>query len=93
MVKVLHRGDDIDLYTKIDGQLKLKKNVRKSDLIYRSNDENMIYLQQTFANNSRVIRFDDHNGHDELFYPYQINGKTIAVFVFSTIQYYGKLGS
>lgn len=51
------------------------------------------YLAHTFKTNSQEVRLSANDGRYELFYPYQINGKTTVVLYFSDYQRYGKFGS
>ena len=68
------------------------KTVRKTNYMLTADLPTREYLQTTFDNNGSQIRFKAKDGNYELFYPYQENGKTIAVFYFSDYQRYGKFG-
>ncbi|UOP04853.1 hypothetical protein [Conchiformibius kuhniae] len=89
-VQLHETADEISLY---QPQQKERTHLRKSELLYRGGAEQRAYLQKVFAENSRQIRFDDHKGNYELFYPHQVNGKTVGVWLFNERQYYGKFGS
>lgn len=66
---------------------------RKVDYIYKTNSQIQTYLDRVFQQNLTEFYFSGNDGHYVLYYPYQVNGKTIAVFLFSDYQSYGKIGS
>ena len=76
----------------LSNEEKTKHTVEKSDYHRRFPEKEQQYLDKVFAENGRDIRFNSRNGNYELFYPYQINGKTIGVLWFTDSDYYGKLG-
>lgn len=67
--------------------------LNKSDYIQQTSLDDRNYLDQSFKNNLNTPRFTSKDGHYELFYPYQINGKTMIILNFSDYQRYGKFGS
>lgn len=48
------------------------------------------YLTQVFAGQITEPLFDHHQGYFELFYPYRVDGKTVAVYYFKDYMSYGK---
>jgi len=66
-----------------------KANFDKSDFIYKTTDEEKIYLDEVFKNNSKKYRFSSHKGDYELFYPYSSGDKKMVLY-FSTKLDYGK---
>ena len=67
--------------------------LKKQDYLYRADVSQKAYLDKAFADNSTEISFSAFDGTYEMFYPYQVNGKTVAVLYFSDYQNYGKFGS
>jgi hypothetical protein len=63
----------------------------RSDFIYSCSSEERIYFTAVFAG-KRQERFSSSDGHYELYYPVEIDGKVIILY-FSERQRYGKLGS
>lgn len=81
---------DTLVYKRVDDRQEI---IRKADYLHSADLREREYLQKTFQNNSNEIEFVAQEGNYELFYPYQKNGKTVAVFLFSDYQRYGKFGS
>lgn len=67
--------------------------LKKADYVHNLSLNNRQYLDQVFQNNLKQVKFEAYDGRYELFYPYQINGKTKVVLYFSDYQRYGKFGS
>lgn len=65
---------------------------QKSDYIYKTTQVEREYLDKIFSGKSKEIRYSNHDGEYELFYPYR-KGKKVIVLYFSEEQRYGKLGS
>jgi hypothetical protein len=65
---------------------------QKRSYIYKTTQEERVYLNKVFDKKSESLRYSSHDGNYELFYPYKKNGK-IIVFYFSEEQRYGKIGS
>ena len=65
----------------------------KTDYLHQIEFEDRQYLDDVFKNNLNTTRFKSNNGFYELFYPYQVNGKTVIILKLSDHQDYGKLGS
>jgi hypothetical protein len=60
--------------------------------IYKTTQEEREYLDKIFSGKSEELRYSNHDGEYELFYPYK-KGKKIIVLYFSEQQRYGKIGS
>jgi hypothetical protein len=60
--------------------------------IYKTTQAEREYLDKIFSGKSEELRYSNHDGEYELFYPYK-KGKKIIVLYFSDQQRYGKLGS
>ncbi len=67
--------------------------IKKADFIHAVDPETKQYLDRVFANNSQEIYFSAHDGYYKLYYPYHVNGKTLAVWFITDYQSYGKIGS
>ena len=65
---------------------------RKREYLYRTTQEEREYLDLIFSGKSEELRYSNHDGNYELFYPYK-KGEKIIVLYFSEQQRYGKLGS
>jgi hypothetical protein len=65
--------------------------VRKKDFIRATTKEERDYMNQVFDENILEIKFSAHEGHYELFYPYQQGNKKVVLY-FSDYQRYGKSG-
>lgn len=74
-------------------QPNLTRSIQKSDYLKKLTLPEREYLDHVFKNNLDTVRFSSSNGNYELFYPYQIDGKTKVILYFSDYQRYGKLGS
>lgn len=68
-------------------------SIKKTSYLKKLTLDEREYLANTFKNNSKEIRVTAHEGRYELFYPYQVDGKTKVVFYFADYQRYGKFGS
>ena len=60
--------------------------------IYKTTQVEREYLDKIFSGKSEELRYSNHDGEYELFYPYK-KGKKIIVLYFSEQQRYGKIGS
>ena len=67
--------------------------LQKIDFIYKADAVQKEYLDKVFSKNFTEPYFSAFDGRYEMLYPYQINGKVIAVLYFSDYQRYGKYGS
>lgn len=65
---------------------------KKREYIYQTTQEEREYLDKIFSGKSEELRYRNHDGEYELFYPYK-KGKKVIVLYFSENQRYGKLGS
>jgi len=65
---------------------------QKKRYIYKTTQEEREYLDKIFSGKSEELRYSNHDGEYELFYPYK-KGKKIIVLYFSEQQRYGKIGS
>ncbi len=68
-----------------------KKNDKKVDFIYSCSASERAYLTDVFEGNLKEL-FSSSDGHYELYYPVEISGKIIVLYL-SERQRYGKLGS
>ena len=68
----------------------IKPKIR--EYLYQTTQEEREYLDKIFIGKSKELRYSNHNGNYELFYPYKKGKKTIVLY-FSDQQRYGKLGS
>lgn len=64
----------------------------KKEYLYKTTQEEREYLDKVFSGKSEELRYSNHDGDYELFYPYK-KGKKIIVLYFSEYVRYGKLGS
>ncbi|OUD35396.1 hypothetical protein, partial [Flavobacterium sp. FPG59] len=64
----------------------------KKEYLYKTTQEEREYLDNVFSGKSEELRYSNHDGDYELFYPYK-KGKKIIVLYFSEYVRYGKLGS
>ena len=71
----------------------IQEAFRKVDYVFSTDLQGREYLNRIFQQNQTDIRFESKDGNYELFYPYQHNGRTVAVFRLSDYQPYGKMGS
>lgn len=74
------------------GNLKDTVTPKKQAYIYKTTQIEREYLDKIFSGKSNEIRYSNHDGEYELFYPYK-KGKKIIVLYFSEQQRYGKIGS
>jgi hypothetical protein len=65
---------------------------QKTRFIYETSQMEREYLDKIFNGKSQELRYNNHDGEYELFYPYK-KGKKIIVLYFSEQQSYGKIGS
>lgn len=65
----------------------------KSRFIYGLNNIERQYLDQVFKHNLTAPKLIQENNNYRLYYPHQLNGKTVIVFLLSDYYPYGKLGS
>ena len=70
----------------------IQEAFRKADYVFSTDLQGREYLNRIFQQNQTDIRFESKDGNYELFYPYQHNGRTVAVFRLSDYQPYGKMG-
>ncbi len=66
--------------------------LKKENFIRSTTEEERTYLRSVFQGSNMDSRYSVHDGHYELFYPYQVGDKH-TVFYFSDRQRYGKVGS
>ena len=90
---LLNNGDAISYEETMTDGTKITYYLRKQSYIYRADLNQRAYLDKVFSQNSDEIYFDAHDGSYQVFYPYQVNGKTVAVLYFSDYMRYGKIGS
>lgn len=64
----------------------------KREYLYQTTQVEREYLDNIFSGKSDELRYSNHDGEYELFYPYK-KGKKVIVLYFSERQRYGKLGS
>jgi hypothetical protein len=64
----------------------------KREYLYQTTQVEREYLDKIFSGKSNELRYSNHDGEYELFYPCR-KGKKIIVLYFSERQRYGKLGS
>lgn len=64
----------------------------KKSYLFRTNEEERLYLKSVFNNKDKDLRFSASDGSYELFYPVIKNGKVVVLYL-SEYQQYGKLGS
>lgn len=70
-----------------------KKMPEKRSYIFRLSSSDRLYLDQTFDQNLSKPKLTRDGNNYNLYYPYQINGKTVVVFLLNDHYSYGKLGS
>ena len=63
----------------------------KKNYIFKTTQEERVYLNRVFKELKTDIKFSANDGNYDLYYPYEKNGK-IVVFYFSDYQRYGKIG-
>lgn len=90
--KSLATGDMVGLTT-TENQQQTTIYLQKIDFIYKADAAQKEYLDKVFSKNFTEPYFSASDGRYEMLYPYQINGKVIAVLYFSDYQRYGKYGS
>ena len=90
---LLNNGDAISYEETMTDGTKITYYLRKQSYIYRADLNQRTYLDKVFSQNSDEIYFDAHDGSYQVFYPYQVNGKTVAVLYFADYMRYGKIGS
>ncbi len=90
---LLNNGDVISYEETMTDGTKITYYLRKQSYIYRADLNQKAYLDKVFSQNSDEIYFDAHDGSYQVFYPYQVNGKTVAVLYFADYMRYGKIGS
>lgn len=64
----------------------------KRNYLYKTTQVEREYLDNVFSGKTDELRYSNHDGEYELFYPYKQGGKVIVLY-FSERQRYGKLGS
>ncbi len=84
----VYLGFNQSIYEKVNDTIK----PRKREYLYRTTQEEREYLDLIFSGKSEELRYSNHDGNYELFYPYK-KGEKIIVLYFSEQQRYGKLGS
>ncbi|RKW41654.1 MAG: peptidase [Moraxella sp.] len=90
--KSLATGDMVGLTT-TENQQQTTIYLQKIDFIYKADAAQKEYLDKVFSKNFTEPYFSASDGRYEMLYPYQIDGKVIAVLYFSDYQRYGKYGS
>ncbi|WP_431242250.1 hypothetical protein ACQ9BO_20480 [Flavobacterium sp. P21] len=75
-----------------EGNLKDTIHPQKNRFLYKTTKAERDYLESVFEKSNDELRYSNHDGRYELFYPYKKNGKKIVLY-FSDSQRYGKLGS
>ncbi len=90
--KSLAIGDMIGVTT-TEGSQPTTIYLQKIDFIYKADAVQKEYLDKVFSKNFTEPYFSASDGRYEMLYPYQIDGKVIAVLYFSDYQRYGKYGS
>lgn len=90
--KSLAIGDMISVTT-TEGSQPTTIYLQKIDFIYKADAVQKEYLDKVFSKNFTEPYFSASDGRYEMLYPYQINGKVVAVLYFSDYQRYGKYGS
>ena len=90
--KSLAIGDMIGVTT-TEGSQPTTIYLQKIDFIYKADAVQKEYLDKVFSKNFTEPYFSASDGRYEMLYPYQINGKVVAVLYFSDYQRYGKYGS
>jgi hypothetical protein len=68
------------------------KKIEKHKFIYSASHEDRLYLDRAFNGQERNYRFSYRKGNYELYFPVQVNGKSMVLY-FSDYQEYGKFGS
>ncbi len=91
--KAVQAGDAIKITTTDTDSQTQVRYVHKRSFIFQADLREKAYLERTFAENSNQIDFSASDGTYKMFYPYQIDGKTVAVLYLSDYQRYGKYGS
>ncbi len=74
----------------LSDEQRLAKVVDTRLFVYTPSGNEQQYLEQVFANQDKQVYFDAHEGNFTLFYPYHINGETVAVYKLSDYMQYGK---
>ena len=64
----------------------------KKEYLHKTNQDERDYLDKIFNDKSTELRYRNHDGEYELFFPYKKGKKTIVLY-FSEHQRYGKMGS
>ena len=64
----------------------------KRNYLYKTTQVERDYLDNVFSGKTDELRYSNHDGEYELFYPYKQGSKVIVLY-FSERQRYGKLGS
>ena len=90
--KSLAIGDMIGVTT-TEGSQPTTIYLQKIDFIYKADAVQKEYLDKVFSKNFTEPYFSASDGRYEMLYPYQIDGKVVAVLYFSDYQRYGKYGS
>lgn len=92
--------DDKSVYLAFDEnsfRVRLDENKKqifeKQDFIFSLNASERQYLDQTFQQNLSNPKLVRQDNHYHLYYPHQINDKTVIVFLLSDYYRYGKIGS
>ncbi len=68
------------------------KEIEKHMFIYSASLEERTYLEKVFNGKEKNYKFSYRKGNYELYFPVQINGKSVVLY-FSDYQRYGKFGS
>lgn len=69
------------------------KPLEKRDFIFALNTSERQYLDQVFKQHLTTPKLIREHDNYRLYYPHQVNGKTVAVFLLSDYYAYGKIGS
>ncbi|MDO4441475.1 MAG: hypothetical protein Q4B81_04760, partial [Moraxella sp.] len=71
---------------------KIAKYLKKSDFIFSTDTVKNEILDKMFTEQA-TPHHSSHDGRYEIFYPYQVDGKTVAVLYLNDYMAYGKLAS
>ncbi|STZ63126.1 Uncharacterised protein [Moraxella lacunata] len=69
-----------------------KYHLKKTDFIFRTDTAQRQALDQMFAGQAKP-HHSSYDGRYEMFYPYQVDGKTVAVLYLTDYLHYGKINS
>lgn len=86
--------DDKKVFLGFSGDIfrELIKPIEKAKFIYPASREDRQYLEKVLDGTAKDIKFSSDKGHYELYYPVQMNGRMLILYL-SDYQRYGKFGS